>query len=433
MKALLKYFLLLLIVSKLHAQTPYPAEPQQKPVLITGAIIHVGNGQVLVNGAIAFDAGKLTYVGSASGAPADKTKYDVIDATGKQVYPGFILPNSQVGLEEVSSVRATIDFDETGEFNPNVRSLISYNTDSEMIPAFRFNGILMAEVAPVGGVIAGTSSIMQMEGWNWEDAAHTKDVAIHLNWPGTLKAKFDFETFTRTFEANPDYPKNIEEINVFFNDALHYSKLVGKEVNLKMEAMQGLFSGAQTLIIHADLAKEIVDAIKFAQAHGVKKIALLADDQALKVVSFLKENNIPVILAPVHRVPSKDDDAVDLPYELPSLMVKAGIMISLSHDGMLGLSRNLPFYAGTAVAYGLEKEEALKAMTLNTATILGIEKKTGSLEVGKDATLFISAGDALDYNGNKLSDAFIVGKRVILNSKQQELYDRYSKKYGHKK
>ena len=433
MKALLKYFLLLLIVSKLHAQTPYPAEPQQKPVLITGATIHVGNGQVLVNGAIAFDAGKLTYVGSASGAPADKIKYDVIDATGKQVYPGFILPNSQVGLEEVSSVRATIDFDETGEFNPNVRSLISYNTDSEMIPAFRFNGILMAEVAPVGGVIAGTSSIMQMEGWNWEDAAHTKDVAIHLNWPGTLKAKFDFDTFTRTFEANPDYPKNIEEINVFFNDALHYSKLVGKEVNLKMEAMQGLFSGAQTLIIHADLAKEIVDAIKFAQAHGVKKIALLADDQVLKVVSFLKENNIPVILAPVHRVPSKDDDAVDLPYELPSLMAKAGIMISLSHDGMLGLSRNLPFYAGTAVAYGLEKEEALKAMTLNTATILGIEKKTGSLEVGKDATLFISAGDALDYNGNKLSDAFIVGKRVILNSKQQELYDRYSKKYGHKK
>ncbi|MFM7858406.1 MAG: amidohydrolase family protein, partial [Flammeovirgaceae bacterium] len=266
-----------------------------------------------------------------------------------------------------------------------------------------------------------------------EDAVHTKDVALHLNWPSTQKAKFDFETFTRTFEANPDYAKSIEEINVFFNDALAYKKLASKDANLKLEAMQGLFTGAQVLIIHADLSKEIVDAIKFAQAHSVKRIALLADDQALKVASFLKENNIPVILAPVHRVPSKDDDAVDLPYELPSLMAKAGVTISISHDGALGLSRNLPFYAGTAVAYGLDKEEAVKALTLNTAKILGIDKATGSLEVGKDATLFISAGDALDYIGNKLSDAFIVGKRVILNNKQQDLYDRYSKKYGHTK
>jgi imidazolonepropionase-like amidohydrolase len=433
MKTLLNILLVLATICSLQAQTPYPAIPQQKPVVITGASIHLGNGQVITNGAVSFNAGKITYVGSASGAPSDKNKYDVIDASGKQIYPGFILPNSQVGLEEVSSIRATLDSDEAGEFNPNVRSLISYNTDSEMIPTFRFNGVLMAEVAPVGGVISGTSSVMQLEGWNWEDAVHTKDIAIHLNWPSTLNAKFDFETFTRTFEPNTEYTKNIAGINAFFNDAIAYNKLANKETNLKLEAMQGLFTGAQVLIIHADLAKEIVDAIKFAQAHGVKRIALLADDQALKVASFLKENNIPVILGPVHRVPSKDDDAVDLPYELPSLMAKAGIMISLSHDGMLGLSRNLPFYAGTAVAYGLDKEEAVKALTLNTAKILGIDKTTGSLEVGKDATLFISEGDALDYAGNKLSDAFIMGKRVILNSKQQDLYDRYSKKYGHRK
>jgi imidazolonepropionase-like amidohydrolase len=274
---------------------------------------------------------------------------------------------------------------------------------------------------------------MQMEGWNWEDAAHTKDVAVHLNWPSTLKAKFDFDTFTRSFEANPDYQKNIEEINVFFNDATAYGKLASKEVNLKMEAMQGLFTEAQTLIIHADLAKEIVDAVKFVQVHGVKRIVIAADDQALKVASFLRENNIPVILAPVHRVPSKDDDAVDLPYETPSLLAKAGVMFALSHEGDLAIGRNLPFYAGTAAAYGLDKEEALKSITLNSAKILGIDKKTGSLEIGKEATLFISAGDALDYNGNKLSDAFIVGKHVILNNKQQDLYDRYSKKYGHKK
>ena len=254
-----------------------------------------------------------------------------------------------------------------------------------------------------------------------------------MTWPGTLKSKFDFDTFTRSFEANPDYAKNVEEINVFFNDAIAYNKLAAKEVNLKMEAMQGLFTGAQALIIHANLAKEIVDGVKFAQAHGVKRIAVMADDQALKVASFLKDNNIPVILPAVQSVPSHDDDATDLAYELPSLMAKAGVTISLSHTGMLGQGRNLPFYAGTAIAYGLDKEEALKAVTINTAKILGIDKVTGTLEVGKDATLFVSAGDAFDYRGNKLSDAFIMGKHVILNSKQQDLYDRFSKKYGHKK
>jgi imidazolonepropionase-like amidohydrolase len=431
----IKYLLIstLFFSFTLAAQVPYPAGAQQKPILISGGTIHVGNGQVIENGAIAFEAGKLTYVGSMASMPADKSKYEVIAASGKQIYPGFIMTNSQLGLVEVSSVRATLDSDEYGDFNPNVRSLISYNTDSEIIPTFRFNGILLAEAAPQGGVISGTSSVMQLEGWNWEDAVHTKDVAIHLNWPGMQKGKFDFETFTFIYEPNPDYVKNVEDINLFFNDAISYGKLAAKEVNLKMEAMQGLFNGSQALIIHSNAAKEIIDAVKFAQSHGVKRIVLLADEQALHVTAFLKDNNIPVILPPVHSIPSRDDDATDLSYSLPGLLSKAGIMIALSHDGMLANGRNLPFYAGTAVAYGLDKEEALKAITLNPAKILGIDKVTGSLETGKDATLFISGGDALDFIGNKVVEAFIVGKRVQLNNKQEDLYDRYSKKYGHKK
>jgi imidazolonepropionase-like amidohydrolase len=435
MKTTIKYFLIstLFFSSTLPAQVPYPAGAQQKPILISGGTIHVGNGQVIENGAIAFEAGKLTYVGSASSMTADKSKYEVIAASGKQIYPGFIMTNSQLGLVEVSSVRATLDSDEYGDFNPNVRSLISYNTDSEIIPTFRFNGILLAEAAPQGGVISGTSSVMQLEGWNWEDAVHTKDVAIHLNWPGMQKGKFDFETFTFVYEPNPDYVKNVEDINLFFNDAISYGKLAMKEVSLKMDAMQGLFNGSQALIIHSNAAKEIIDAVKFAQSHGVKRIVLLADEQALHVTAFLKDNNIPVILPPVHSIPSRDDDATDLSYSLPGLLSKAGIMIVLSHEGMLANGRNLPFYAGTAVAYGLDKEEALKAITLNPARILGIDKMTGSLETGKEATLFISGGDALDFIGNKVVEAFIVGKRIQLNNKQEDLYDRYSKKYGHKK
>ena len=424
-------FCALFISITVNAQVPIPAGPQQKPMMITGATIHVGNGQTIENGTIAFENGKLTYVGTSASASVDQSKYEVINASSKHVYPGFIITNSQLGLQEVSSVRATIDSDETGDFNPNVRSQIAFNTDSEIIPTYRFNGVLLAEVAPVGGVISGTSSVMQVEGWNWEDATHTKDVAIHFTWPGIQKRRFDFETFSFVNEINVDYSKNVQEINNFFSDAIAYSKVSPKRTNLKMDAMQGLFAGTQTLIIHASGSKEIIEAVKFAQDKGVKRMAILSADAALKVASFLKDNSIPVIISMVHDLPARADDDVDGPYALPGLLSKAGIMVAFSHTDDLARGRNLPFYAGTAIAYGMDKEEALKGLTLYPAKILGIDKVTGTLEVGKDATLFISEGDALDFRGNKVSESFIVGKRTTLNNKQQELYNRYSKKYGH--
>jgi imidazolonepropionase-like amidohydrolase len=171
--------------------------------------------------------------------------------------------------------------------------------------------------------------------------------------------------------------------------------------------------------------------VKFAQEHGVKRMAVFAAEEALKVASFLKENSIPVIIPMVHNLPARTDDAVDLPYALPGLLSKAGVSVAFSHNDMIARARNLPFYAGTAIAYGMDKEEALKALTLYPAKILGIDKVVGTLEVGKEATLFISAGDALDFRTNKLSDAFIGGKRIILNNKQQDLFEKYSRKYGH--
>jgi imidazolonepropionase-like amidohydrolase len=416
-----------------QAQTPTPAPAQQKPMMITGATVHVGNGTTIENGTVAFENGKLTYVGNAASAPGDKSKYEVINASNKHVYPGFIITDTRLGLQEVSAVRATIDSDEAGDFNPNVRSQIAYNTDSEIIPTYRFNGILLAEVAPVGGIISGTSSVMQLEGWNWEDATHTKDVALHINWPGIQTRRFDTETFSFVSEPNANYAKNIEDITNFFNDAISYNKVSPKVVNIKMDAMQGLFAGTQTLIIHAAGPKEIVEGVKFAQEKGVKRVAIVAADAALKVASFLKENSIPVILPMVHDLPARTDDAIDLPYALPGLLSKEGVAVAFSHSDDLARGRNLPYYAGTAIAYGMDKEEALKAITLYPAKILGIDKTTGTIEVGKDATIFISEGDAFDFRGNKVSEAFIMGKRTVLNNKQQELYERYSKKYGHGK
>ncbi|GIL21601.1 MAG: imidazolonepropionase [Bacteroidota bacterium] len=429
----LVYILLFVLGTVAYAQPPIPAKPQAKPVALTGGVAHIGNGQVIQNSIIAFDKGKLTIVADAATVKVDLSKHEVIDITGKHVYPGFILPNSPVGLQEVSAIRAMNDYNERGELNPNIRSLISYNTDSEYIPTFRFNGVLLAETTPTGGMISGSSSLMEMEGWNWEDAVHTADIGIHLNWPALRRRQFDFTTFTFGESPNPNYDKEVGELELFFSEAAAYGKQTSKETNLKLQAVQGLFDGTKVLFIHANTSKEIVESIRFAQRSGIQKITMIAGANALWVSDFLKENKIPVILPATHNLPDRNDDDVDLPYKLPHLLTQAGVMVSLSNDGSLHGGRNLGFYAGTAAAYGMSKEDALKTITSNTAKALGVEKRVGTLEVGKDATLFVSKGDALDYRTNVLSHGFISGKLIELPGIQEELYDRYSNKYGHKR
>lgn len=431
MKKIISVLAFIMLTATVWSQTPVPAKPQAKPIALTGGVAHIGNGQVIQNSIITFDKGKLTAVADATTARLDLTQHEVIRIDGKHVYPGFILPNSQVGLQEVSSIRAMNDYAERGELNPNVRSIISYNTDTEYTPTFRYNGVLLAETTPTGGTISGTSSVVEMEGWNWEDAAHTMDVGIHLNWPPQTRRQFDFNTFTFAESPNRDYDKQVGELDMFFAEAVSYGKLSAKETNVKLEAMQGLFDGKKALFLHVNNPKEIVESVRFAQRSGVKRIVVISGSGAMWVADFLKENKIPVILPSTHNLPARNDDDVDLPYKLPHLLTQAGVTVSLSDDGALHGSRNLGFYAGTAVAYGMDKEEALKTITSNTAKALGIDNRVGTLEVGKDATLFVSQGDALDYRTNVLSHAFISGKQVTLPGNQQELYERYSRKYGH--
>lgn len=422
--------LILLTAHCVQSQTPVPAKPQDKKILLTGGVAHLGNGTVIQNSIIGFDKGKLTIVADAATNPSI-SGYEEVKITGKHVYPGFILPNSQMGLTEVSSIRAMNDFTERGEMNPNVRALPAYNTDNELTSTMRFNGILLAESTPTGGLISGSSSVMEMEGWNWEDAAHSVDISIHLNWPPRMKREFDFATFSFSEVVNKDYDKNVNDLNQFFADAIAYGKLGSKERNLKMEAMQGLFDGKKSLSIHTDHPKEIIESVRFAQKFGAKRIVLITSTGAYLVADFLKENKIPVILTATHELPERPDDDIDMPYKLPYLLSTAGVTVSLAHDGMLGRARNLPFYAGTAVAYGMDKEEALKTITSNTAKALGIDARVGTLEVGKDATLFVSNGDVFDFRTSILTHAFISGKLVILPYKQEELFERFSRKYGH--
>ncbi|GAA4301650.1 amidohydrolase family protein [Nibribacter koreensis] len=416
----------LLIGSSAWAQVPVPAVKQNKATVLTGATLHVGNGQVVEKAAIAFDNGKITYAGPASGFNAGATAYEKVDVAGKHIYPGLILPNSQLGLTEIESVRATLDQQEVGIFNPNVRSVVAYNTDSDITPTLRSNGVLMAQVTPVGGMISGSSSIVQLDAWNWEDALIKADGGIHLRWPGMVPMG---DTSPQAVQRKQQRDAGLQQLTSLLSEASVYKNQKNDKQNLRLTSMTGLFDGSKKLFIHADYGKEIVEAVRFAQKAGIKNMVIVGGGDALMVADFLKENNIPVIYSGVHALPARAGDDVYLPYKMPGYLQKAGILFCLDYDASLHGTRNLPFIAGTAVAFGLDKEAALSSVTLNAAKILGVDNQVGSLEVGKDATLVVSEGDLLDMRTNKVSHSYIQGRKLNLTDKQQYLYEKFNNKY----
>lgn len=423
--------LVALIPFGLQAQNPAPAKPQSKPMVLTGATIHVGNGQVIENGVIAFDKGIITALGGASTA-VNRAGSDVVDLAGKHIFPGIIAMGSTIGIQEIASVRATLDYEEIGDVNPHIRALVAYNTDSEVIPTLRANGVLLAQAVPQGGIVSGSSSVFNTDGWNWEDAVLKKDDGIWLSWPSYLARSFNPEDFSVSVKKNERRAATVTALESTFADAKAYTEIANPAViNLRMEAMKGLFSGTQNLYVRANYAKDMVDAVKFAQSYGVKKVVIVGGDEALKVASFLKENNVPVVLDAIHRLPSRQDDDVYSQYELPAKLHKAGVKVALTYDDGWWRVRNLPFLAGTSAGFGeITKEEALQFVTSNPAQIMGIDAKVGTLEKGKLATLIVTQGDIMDMRGNVVEHAFIQGGKVDLDNKQRRLYNKYKEKYG---
>lgn len=419
-------FVALFISAPVFAQVPAPAPKQSKPVLLKGATLHVGNGTVVQNAVVGFDNGKITYAGSETGA--NLSGYEVMDVTGQHIYPGLILPNTNLGLNEVESVRATIDWREVGNLNPNVRSVVAYNTDSDIIPTVRANGVLLSQLTPIGGTVAGSSSILHLDAWNWEDAIVKADEGIHVNWPNML-IETGGTPNPRLATMAQQREQTLSELSLLLRDAAVYKAGKHEAENLKLSAMAGVFDGSKKLYIHTNYAKEIIESVNFANQHGVKDIVIVGAGDALAVVDFLKANKLSVIYSGVHALPSRAEEDVDMPYKTPYLLHQAGIPFALDYDLSLHGTRNLPFIAGTAAAYGLDKEQALAAVSLNAAKILGIEKQVGSVEVGKDATIVVSTGDLLDMRTNNVTHAFIQGRQIDLNHKQKALYEKFDKKY----
>jgi imidazolonepropionase-like amidohydrolase len=277
---------------------------------------------------------------------------------------------------------------------------------------------------------------MSLDGWNWEDAAYKKDDGVHVNWPSLYNRTWLNEDQMGGFVTNKNYDKQVQMLQKFLEDAKAYSLQKGyDEMDIKMEAMRGVFGGTKTLFIHAESAKEILASITAAKNLSIPKVVLVGGRDSWMLTDFLKQNNVAVIIDRLHSLPAMPDDDIDLPYKLPGLLQKAGVLFCLDNTGDMeqNETRNLPFLAGTAATYGLTQEDALKAITLNAAKILGVDDHLGSLEEGKDATLFISTGDALDMRTNNVTMAFINvinGKSIQLSNVQTALYHKYHDKYS---
>jgi len=412
------------------AQIPSPGQTADKAVVLAGATAHLGNGEVLENSAIGIENGKITFVKAVGTIRLNPEQADIIDVTGKHVYPGFISPNNTLGITEISAVRASRDFSETGHFNPEVRALTAFNTDSRISPTVRSNGVLITQATPRSGRICGTSSVMHLDGWNWEDAALLKDDGIHLNWPNRFKRSGWWAEPGPT-KPNDKYEEQVAELRAFLKRAKAYSENSDAEFNQKLVACKGLFSGEKNLYIHTDDAKSIMASVLFAEELEIENVVMVGANEAWVVADFLNTKKVPVILERTHSLPSNSDDNIDQPFTSPKQLFDAGVLFCLDYAGDMEAmgSRNLPFTAGTAVAYGLPYEEAVKAITSNAAKILGCDNLCGTIETGKDATLFVSAGDALDMLTNKVDLAYIQGRLVDLDNPQKFLYRKFKEKY----
>ena len=398
----------------------------QKTTLIMGGIAHLGTGEKIENSLIVIRDGKFDLVADARLVRIDPSAFDtVIRAYGKHIYPAFIAPNTTLGITEIDAVRASKDYNEVGSYNPNVRSQIAYNTDSKIIKTVRTNGVLVTQTTPRGGVISGLSSVMYLDGWNWEDATLKADDGIHLNWPSSFNTSGWWAEPGKT-SKNKNYDDRVKEIKNYFEIAKSYSQDDSK-MDLELVSIQELFKGTRNLYIHANYAKDIRESVRFFKKIGINNIVIVGGRDALNAISILKENNISIILERVHSLPVNEDAAIDQFYKLPRQLSENNILFCLSYSGDMEAmgTRNLPFTAGTAVAYGLDKEKAIASISLNTAIILGIEKTTGSIEIGKNATFFISSGDALDMRTNNIELSFIKGIPVNLNNHQKELFEKY--------
>jgi imidazolonepropionase-like amidohydrolase len=430
------YIILLLVFTVFisnYTRAQIPAKSQDHPIALIGGIIHTVSGDIVENGNIIFDKGKIIAIGKDIVIPPGTEQ---INVKGKHVFPGMIDAASTIGLSEIGSIRATIDYSETGKFNPNVKTEVAINPESEVIPVTRSNGITTALIVPSGGVICGTSSLITLDGWSWEDLTLKAPVGMHINWPGRTSGRRNIMIRLSEEDQKRERDNQIKEIVEFFDQARAYliaKNAEGKkdiphhDIDVRYESMIPVIENKIPLIIRANDLSEIESAIAWSKQENLK-IIIMGGRDTWKIAKLLKDKDIPVIVNPILTLPAREWEGYDTPFSIADKLFKEGVKFCIAAEGGTTNERNLPYHAAMASAYGLPKAEALKSVTLYPAQILGVGDRMGSLEVGKDATIIVADGDILEIKTN-IEREFILGKDIDLTNKHTRLNEKYKEKY----
>jgi imidazolonepropionase-like amidohydrolase len=407
---------------------------QAASVLLKDGWIFTASGPVLTNASVLIRDGRIQKVGSGLTDKADT----VVELAGQRVFPGLIAPTTVLGLLEIDALRATRDTTEVGEYSADVSAWIAVNPDSELIPVARANGYTHAQVVPSGGTVSGYSGLIQLDGWTIEDLTIEKAVALHLRWPG-----FGLDTTPRPpgKDSGPsledqvrDRDRKLREIDAFFTEATAYSQAKktatdGFRIVPAWEAMLPVVRKERPLWIHANEARGIRSAAEWSVRRGFK-VVIAGGRDAWREAAYLAEHRIPVAYEHVFTQPVRDTDPYDVHYSAPAILAKAGVLVAFSEGTeQFGASniRNIPYSAAQARAFGLPYEDAVRGLTLNAAQMLGVSDRLGSIEPGKEATLFIADGDILDLKA-QVKRMWIRGREVDLSSRHTRLYEKYRKR-----
>ncbi|MCI0651912.1 MAG: amidohydrolase family protein [Planctomycetes bacterium] len=398
-----------------------PAPPQAAPIVLRGGTVHPVAAEARL-ASIGFERGVITAIAEEVPPPAGG---EVIDVTGLHVYPALIALGTQLGLIEIDQARATRDQSEVGELNPNVRAEISVNPDSEHLPVARANGIALAQAQPTGGLISGTSALLRLDGWTYEDLVYEAPLGVHVWWPAMdFDVPGDDEAARKRREERD---RKLRELTALFDDARAYqlARSAGAEIDLRCEALVPCVTREMPVFLHAAEELQIRAALDWLEANRMRGV-LVGGQDAPRVIDRLVALDVPVIYGPVHALPARIDDAYDAPFTAPRLLHDAGVRFAIA-DFQTSNCRNLPYQAATAAAYGLPRDEALKAITLYPAQILGVAERVGSLARGKDATLIVTDGDPLEIR-TQVKMMFIEGRRIDLTSRHTMLYEKYKER-----
>lgn len=423
----------LLASTAAQAVPPASPPPQQRPLLLRNAQLHTVSGPVIRQGWLLAEKGRISALGGPDQPPPARADTQVIDLAGLRVYPGFVAGISALGLTEVESVRATVDHVETGALNPNARALVAINADSELLPVARANGVLAALVAPGvdrSGLIAGTSALVQLDGWHWDDMALEREVGVHVVLPSMRQANVPLHLRD---EMARHVQNQLARLDRAFDDAAAWGRARAADAStptdLRWQALQGALQRRQPVFVHANELPQIRHALGLARRHGLR-LVLVGGADAAAVAPLLQQAQVPVIIGGVNELPLRRDDDIDARYVLAARLHQAGVRFCIARAATsrsASNERNLPYEAAAAVAYGLPRDEALKAITLYPAQILGVDDRLGSLQPGRLASFFVADGDPLE-TATQVRRLFVQGRELSTGNRHTDLQQRYEER-----